>query len=92
MGINAYNSSEIIIVDSIIFDQNSHSFILSNSNITLLNVSLKTNNIQFLDTNSELIFEWFLHVQTKDQINDPIKGIAVIIVDNENGTYCIILN
>jgi hypothetical protein len=86
-GIHGFNSSKILIFDSTINDQNNYSILLSNSNITLVNVSLNTYKINFFDTNSNLIIQWYLHVHTKDQVDYPIADTSVTVTDNNNGTF-----
>lgn len=62
-------------------------YLTAGSNITTLNVTFPYADIQFIDANSTLTVQNFLHVHVRDAGLSPITGADVQILDNAATVY-----
>jgi parallel beta-helix repeat protein len=87
VSISLFNSSNIFLSNSTIVQDVLQSFLLSNSTVAVINSSFNATKAQFLDDDSNIIVQWFLHVLIKDQLDIPIWNSSIHVQDNDNGTY-----
>jgi parallel beta-helix repeat protein len=86
-GIYASNLSNLYLINLTITNNSIDNIQMYSSNVTLLNGPYNVSKINFLDTDSYLTIQWFLHISTKDQLGIPIEDVTIEVTDNENGTF-----
>jgi parallel beta-helix repeat protein len=59
----------------------------SNTHLTAINTTFNRNKVFFGKTTNKFIVKWFLHINVKNYLGDPVSNANVNIEDNLNGSF-----
>jgi parallel beta-helix repeat protein len=87
-GVTLYSSVNNVLVNCSISNSSDYDLYFdSNSHVTSINTTFEKTKTYFEDIDSTLTVKWYLHVNVKDLLGNPVPNAKVKIEDNKKGSY-----
>ena len=87
-GVKFTASDNATICNSSISVSGSHDLNLTtNSSVTLINTSFDKSSVSYMDALSSLTVKWYLRLDVKNTLDQPVEGANIVIKDNVNGSF-----
>jgi hypothetical protein len=78
---------DTIVVNSTL-EATDYSFYLWHSeSVRVINTTFDKNKVYFVDSNSKIAVQWYLHMNVTDLDGNPVSNASIRVQDNINGTF-----